>query len=158
MRDVTNNETLNQTLAPAARTVTATGTTVDTGRDGYARAANFVLGLWTDGVNTFTFEDSPDDSAWTAMVAAKLDFPVGLVAGVESGASIIIDAAAEDNVSFSVGLLSTQRYVRVVQTVSGGPGTGLVSGVDIVTGNLRAAGNAGQPMTSAGYQRTQPSI
>lgn len=149
-----DNETLNQSLAPAARTVTATGATVDSGRDGYAREAVIDAGAWTDGVHTFTFEDSPDDSNWTALVAAELDDPAGLL----SGATIVIDAADEDDVLIHIGLLSAERYTRIVQTISGGPGTGLVSGAYVVTGNLRPAGGAGQPMSVTGTQRTQPSI
>ena len=150
---------VDQTLAPAARTATANGSSVRSGREGYPRAAHFHLGLYTDGTHTFTFEDSPDGSSWTALTASQLAFPSGLATGVEVGASIVIDNVAEDNTSFKVGLLSEEDYTRVVHTVAGGPSTGLVSGVDIETGPpLRAAGGAGQPMSASGYQRTQPSI
>ena len=149
-----DNEILQQSLPPAARTVTATGATIDTGRDGYARMAVLDLGLFVDGVHTFTFEDSPDDTVFTPLPVIELDDQEGKL----TGNTVVVDAVEDDNTLVKIGLLSVERFVRIVQTITGGPATGLVSGASIVTGNLRAAGGVGQPISVAGIKRIQPSI
>lgn len=142
------------TLDKVARTDgTVNGTAIRTGRDGYARMALLDIGTWTDGTHTFTFEQSADNSTWTALTAQQLDDPAGLL----SGATIVIDAADEDDVLIEIGLLATEDYTRVVQ-VTASSTTGLVAGAKIATGNLRHGGGVGQPMSASGFKRISPSI
>ncbi len=154
MRSIPDNLDFAISLDKVARTDgTVNGTTVDTGRDHFQRMAKLDAGLYVDGVHTFTFEDSPDDSVFTALAAEKLDDPAGLLAG----AAIVIDDVAEDNVIIEIGLLTTERYVRAKQVTTGST-TGLIAGVTIASGAKRHAGLKGQPMSAVGKERTQPVI
>lgn len=153
-RSIVENQTVTRSLAPAARTATANGTAVQTGADAYARAAVLDIGLWTDGSHVFKFQSSTDGSTWTNMTVADIGDPnSALDSGLATTdvAIITVDGATDDDVIHQLDLLTISEYVRAVCTVSGGPSTGLVSGVTIVTGHPRRfAGSTGQPMSAAG--------
>ncbi len=150
-----DNQTRTISLDKVVRTASANGTWIDTGRDAHERMFELDVGLWVDGVHTFSFEHSVDASTAVALTRAQLDDPAGLLT---ASGTIVIDAADEDNLIIQLGILGTHRYVRPVQTVTGSPSTGLISGVSVVESELRAAGGVGQPMSATGYQRIQPVI
>lgn len=108
------------TLAPAARTAAATGTTIDL--QGYEGALiQAVVGTITDGTHTLTVEESADGTTWTAVAAADL---TGSFANLAS------------NTNQKVGYRGTKRYIRVNTTVSGAT-TGGVYSVVVVRSNPR---------------------
>lgn len=114
------------TIVPAgARTTTTTGTSVDRMTDeGGFRSAMVVIntGTITDGTHTVEVQDSPDNSAWTAVANEFLQ-------GTEPAI-----AAANDDTVFEIGYTGHQRYLRVVITVSGTPATGGIYGALVLLG------------------------
>lgn len=97
------------TIAPAAiRTATVTGAAVELKQQAAGPVPIvFNVGVITDGTHTPSIEDSPDNSAWTAVT--ELD---GTLAALASGVLQI------------VGYKGAARYVRAKVTVTGSPGTG----------------------------------
>ena len=77
------------------------------------------VGTWTDGTHTFTLEDSPDDSTWTAVAA-------GLFNGV-----CVVDGAADDEQQYKIDYLGSEQYVRVTVT-SSGVTTGLAGAAAVI--------------------------
>lgn len=146
MRSLPDSQNFTQTIAPQVITDgTINGTAVQNSGAADARAAVIHAGAWTDGTHTFTFEDSPDGTTWTALTAAELDDPDDKL----TGAAVVIDGAADDNIEIQIGLLSAEDYVRVV-CVTTGSTTGLLAGASIQEGHpLRYAGKL-HPMKAAG--------
>ncbi len=131
LRDIRNGISVVSCLPPLLRAATASGTGVD--MKGFDSAVAVVdVGAGTDGQFTFTMEDSPDDSAWTAVVAAEQD-----------GSFVVADAEVSPDTGVStisrVGYKGGQRYIRVVATESSGsspvPATGINFGVQIILGH-----------------------
>ena len=132
LRDLKNNLSPAQSLAPAARTASANGTGVDL--QGYGSAmAQFDLGLYTDGSYTLSVEESSDDSTYTVVAAADLE-----------GTLSVVDDATKDNTIQRVGYKGTKRYIRAVVTEgsSPAPSTGLVLGAAILRGHPSQAPTA----------------
>jgi hypothetical protein len=122
MKDLHHDMSGVQSLAPAARTASANGTGVDL--RGYEGALVLVdAGAYTDGAHAFTLEESDDDSTYTDVAAADI-----------LGSEPTIDDAAEDNMVYTFGYRGGKRYVRVVQTVTGSPSTGLIAGAAVLRG------------------------
>lgn len=108
------------TLAPAARTAGATGTTVDLQNfDGALIQA--LVGTITDGTHSLTVQESADGTTFTNVDAADLQ---GSFAALASGTNQ------------KVGYLGSKRYVRVNADVSGATSGG-VYGVLVVRGAAR---------------------
>jgi len=130
MRDAYHNQSVASVLAPAARTSTATGETVDL--LGYGSATFiFDVGVATDGVFAFTIEESANDSDWTTVAAGNL-----------LGTAPTVDAAgdpAEDEQVYTCGYAGSARYVRAKCTVTGSPSTGAVFAVSVVRGHPHVA-------------------
>ena len=117
-RDLKSNIDIVASLAPAARTATASGAGVDL--RGYESAvAAFVPGTVTDGAHTPSVEESDDDSTFTAVAAADL---LGSLADLAS------------NVTQRVGYRGSKRYIRAKITVSGAS-TGAVDAALVIRGN-----------------------
>ena len=117
-RDLTSNIDVVTSLAPAARTATATGGGVDL--RGYESAVvTFVPGTVTDGAHTPSVEDSDDNSAFTAVAAADL---LGSLADLAS------------NTVQRVGYRGGKRYVRAKIAVSGAT-TGALDAALVIRGN-----------------------
>ena len=152
MRSLADSQEFAHTLLPVARTATATGSSVDTGSDSDARTVLFDIGLWTDGTHEFTFERKTEEAAgFTEMVAAEFNDKDGVLETVGDGNSVIVLDGSNDNDFFQIDLLTTDEIIRVVQTVTGGPVTGLVSAVVIQNGHpLRVAGGSANPGDAAG--------
>lgn len=117
-RDLKSNIDIVASLAPAARTATASGTGVDL--RGYESAVvTFVPGTVTDGVHTPSVEESDDDSAFSAVAANDL---LGSLAALAS------------NVIQRVGYRGGKRYIRANITVTGAT-TGAVDAALVIRGN-----------------------
>lgn len=120
-----NTAISKQTLMPAARTATATGTTVDlmTDEGGFRSAMVLVsVGVVTDATHTVEVQDSPDNSTWTAVADEFLQ-----------GTEPAITSSNDERVH-EIGYTGHKRYLRVVVTVSGTPTTGGVYGASILLG------------------------
>lgn len=74
-------------------------------------------------------QDSPDNSAWTDVVASEL---VGADAGVNT---VTFDEATQDNTVKQLGYLGLQRYTRVAVTA----GAGAFAAVALQASNLATA-------------------
>lgn len=109
-RDLVHNLSMQQVLAPAARTATANGAGIATA-DFNAIAFLFEFGTVTDGTHTPSLQDSPDNSTWTAVPASGLlDSQLAAVtSGAGNGSSTVQ----------KVGYIGGQPYVRGIITVSG---------------------------------------
>lgn len=121
-RDLKNNVTAVQSLAPAARTATADGAAVDLAN--YGRAMVVIdAGTASGTTPSLTFEVQESDTTtpgdFTAVADADLD-------GTEP-----IITTANDEATYEIGYRGRKRYLRVViKAVSGTtpslPCTGLV--------------------------------
>lgn len=142
------NVAFRHTLKPAARTATATGTTV-TMKDGDKCDIIFDLGTWTDGVHTFSVESAPSTAAGAAGTFAPV--PVADLydrTGILNGSGhLVVDAAPEDDAIITISYVGGDDWIRVVQTITGSPATGMVAGVVIAVHLLRAVGNT--PLASS---------
>ena len=118
MIDLESKLDVSQSLAPAAVTSTATGSSVDLLRYGSAMVV-INPGTRTDGTHTPKVQDSPDDSVWTDLASSKIN---GTLAAI---ASTTVQ---------KVGIRTSDRYIRVVVTVAGAT-TGAVYSADVVRGN-----------------------
>lgn len=118
MRDLVNNINDVTSLAPAARTATANGTSVDL--QGYNSAeVLFVVGAITDGTHTPKVQESDDNSAFTDVAAADQDGTL---------------AALAASTNQAVGYKGNKRYLRAVSTVSGATTGGVYAAV-VIRGN-----------------------
>lgn len=128
-----NNQTAIALTSPKAVTATedpANGVDLQ----GFEGALILVdAGLWTDGTHTFSIEDSDDDSVFTAVAATLLQ-----------GTAPVILGLTNDNKIHQIGYLGTKRYVKILNTVTAGPSTGLVYGTAVIKGFPRRA-----PVTQA---------
>lgn len=124
-KDLYNNLLVKQTIVPAVRTTTATGTNVDRKEDGSDFQAALIVvatGTITDGTHTIEVQDSADGTTFAPVADDYLQ-------GVEPAI-----VAADDNKVFELGYLGLKRYLRVVVTVSGSPATGGAIGAAVVLG------------------------
>ncbi|MDX2027694.1 MAG: hypothetical protein SFW62_03560 [Alphaproteobacteria bacterium] len=126
IRDLLRNTLAVQSLSPAARTSTGTGTAVDLrGYDGAMVTVSF--GAWTDGTHTPSVIHSVDGTSYSACSASDLDGSFTAVSGT-AGAHAIQQ----------VGYIGTQRFVAVLMTVGSGT-TGALSSANVIAGYPRNA-------------------
>jgi hypothetical protein len=122
-----DNVLVQRTLAPAARTATANGTTVDRAADGARYQDALVVidaGVVTDGTHTFAVEESADGSDWAAAADADLQ-----------GAEPAVTSSNDDTV-YQIGYTGAARYLRVAVTVAGAT-TGGIYSATVVLSNAR---------------------
>lgn len=121
MKDLYNNLVAVQSLAPAARTASANGASVDLQ---FFEGALVVVhsGARTDGTHAYKLQESDDNSTFTDVAAGDL-----------LGSLPTVAAAGDQNKEFSFGYIGSMRYVRVVVTISGAT-TGAVGGASVVKG------------------------
>ena len=118
------------TIRPQAATATVTGSTVDL--KGYDAATVILdVGAWTDGTHTFSAEEAEDDGTgspdtWAAVADADLD-----------GTEPVVDGATDDDTVVAIGYRGNARFLRVVNTITGSPATGLVFAATVVRGAPR---------------------
>ena len=120
MRSFQDDYAIGVSLAPAARTASANGSSADL-KDCNAALVIVHFGAWTDGTHTPSLEESADDSTWTAVAAGDLD---GSFTAKNSDSS-----TAKQQI---VGYKGTARYIRVVMTIAGSPSTGMLSSACIL--------------------------
>jgi hypothetical protein len=116
-----------QALAPALRTASATGGSID--RWGFGSLSFLVsAGAWTDGTHTVSADHSNDGSTWEAIPAEELTtaFPV-------------VDAGGDASQAYVVGYIGDRRYVRGKSAVSGSPVTGAIVGITVLLGRPHSA-------------------
>jgi hypothetical protein len=118
--DIKQNQDVQNSLAPAARTATANGSGVDLANFASATVA-FSVGTITDGTHTPKVQESDDNSTFTDVGAADL---IGTLAALAS------------NVNQRVGYRGTKRYVRAVTTIAGATTGGVYAGV-VIRGDAR---------------------
>jgi hypothetical protein len=114
-------------LAPALRTTSANGVTIDRAEDNsYFQSVLFVIqsGAITDGTHTVSFEDSDDGSTWAATTVLQGTPPA--------------IGSSNDNVQYAIEYTGLKRYVRVVVTTTGTT-TGGIVGATAILGNPRSA-------------------
>ncbi|MDZ4250295.1 MAG: hypothetical protein U0990_09430 [Candidatus Nanopelagicales bacterium] len=108
------------TLGPAARTSSATGSTIDLATYRFP-TVHALVGTITDGTHVLDVEEADDDGTgtpdtWADVAAADL---LGAFATLAS------------DVNQSVTYLGKKRFLRVNVTVTGGPATGGVYAVGV---------------------------
>lgn len=116
MRDLKNNLSVSQSLAPASRTASANGTGVDLQGKG-AAAVVFHPGAIASGTWTPSVEESDDNSSFSAVAAADLEGTLGNLAA---------------NTIQRVGYKGVKRYIRAVLTTASSPASSLVS-AEVIT-------------------------
>lgn len=120
-RDLKNNLSSRQSLAPAARTASANGSEVSI-LDDVAVAVEVVVGTVTDGTFTPKLQHRDESSdSWVDCTADELEGSF---------------AALETDTNQLVGYKGTKKNVRAVVTEAGAspaPSTGAVFGVNILS-------------------------
>lgn len=127
MKDLKSQLAAGHSLGPSARTASANGSQVDL--QGFEGALVCIYhGAWTDGVHTYSIQESnTSDSGFTAVAAADLQ-----------GTAPAVSSADSDNTVTRIGYLGSKRYLRVIVTIGGSPlVTGAVSAALIVRGEKR---------------------
>ena len=105
--DIENAISVLQTLLPAARTATVNGTTVDI--QGFQSAAIIItFGTWTDGTHTPSIQHSTDGTTFTNCDSNSLNTTLSAVS-----------SAAGNGTVQKIGYTGSNRYLRVVMTVTG---------------------------------------
>ncbi|QLI80797.1 hypothetical protein HZU75_04225 [Chitinibacter fontanus] len=120
MQDIRNILDFQQSLPPAARIATATGTGIDTVNYN-SIAAVFEMGAITDGTHTPVLQESDDNSTFTPVAAANM---TGTLSNMVA------------NSVQKVGYLGVKRYLRASFTIAGAT-TGAVSSAVIIGGDCR---------------------
>lgn len=124
MRDMRSDLGVVQSVAPAAHTADATGSSADL--QGFEAATVVIdLGVWTDGTHTFEVQESSDDNTFTAVADADL-----------IGTEPVMDAADEDLTIHTLAYIGSKQFIRVNATVASAT-TGAVYGVSIARGEAR---------------------
>lgn len=122
LRDLENNVSVAQSLVPAARAATGTGSAVDL--QGYGAAMAVVqFGAWTDGSHTPSLQHSADGTTYVACDTNSLN-----------GSFTAVSGTAGSNTVQKIGYKGGYRYVRALMTITGGT-TGALSCVEITRGN-----------------------
>lgn len=142
MRSLSDNQFFTQTLGTIIRTASENGAEVDSGADSDARTALIHVVTWTNGVHKFTVEARElSADAWVPLTADELHDRDGVLDPSDFNSINIVDATTDATV-FELDLLTTKKQARVVQTVTGASGNGLIAGALIQNGHpLRFAGN-----------------
>jgi len=138
MKDLANNISVAQSLAPAVRTADANGTGIDL--QGF-ESATIVVDTGAEGVTLsssvkidFILEDSDDDSTYAAVTSNNL---VTDGAVDSSGIFLTLDDNAETPQVASIGYVGGKRYVRVTADFSGTHSTGTPLSVSVIKGHPR---------------------
>lgn len=122
-----DNVLVRRAISPAgARTNgTVNGASIDLGANGGAASVTVavVTGTLTDGVHTFSVDESDDASSWTAV-------PAGNIQG-----TVTVTAATNDDTQFEFGVRPGKRYLRVNCVTSGTTTGGIYAAVVVLGGN-----------------------
>jgi hypothetical protein len=109
---------------------------------GYRSCFAFIdADAWTDGTHTCALNESDDNSTFTVVAAADLEFTEA--GPINSSGQIVIDGAADDDAAFKVGYAGSSRYVRW-EIVTTGATTGAIIGGGLIAGHKRLKGKLNQ--------------
>tara|TARA_R100000655_G_scaffold77938_1_gene117280 strand:- start:14150 stop:14599 length:450 start_codon:yes stop_codon:yes gene_type:complete len=138
MRDLANNISIAQSLAPAVRTADANGTGVDLQ---FFESATIVVDTGAEGDTLsssvkidFKLEESSDDSSYSA-VTSQSSVTDGTVDS--SGIFLTLDANGETPQVMSIGYVGGARYVRVVADFTGTHSNGTPVAASVIKGHPR---------------------
>lgn len=124
MRDLYHNLLVTQPVNPSVATTTQTSGAIDL--QGYGSASVvFSLGQSGDTLSgslywTLKLQHSDDDSSYTNVAAADV---------IDGITSIVVDDAAEDERSYSMGYIGNKQYIKAVATPTGSHSNGTPLGV-----------------------------
>lgn len=124
--DIKSNVDVDQSILKAAKTASENGASFQIA-DYDAVSVIIDAGAWTDGIHTFTVQESDDNSAWTAVADGDL----------YGDSEPVIDGAADDDQKYRIGYKGNKKYMRVITVVSGTT-TGAIYGALILKGSKRA--------------------
>lgn len=131
MRDLKSNIASRQSIAPALRTVTATGSAVD--RLGFESVTfNVHVGDWTDGTHAFSVEHSDDNVTYSAVTSDEL---IGAAPTIADDGQSPSGIPTFENENVLVGYKGHKRHIRAKITTTGSPATGAFIGVDVILGH-----------------------
>lgn len=139
MRDLLNNSTVTQSIAPQAVTTLVNGTGVDIA--GYSGVvARFQVGAYSSGTAKLILEDSDDNSTYAVVTTADVFAASGDTAITVSASGIVVtvDAATEDNMNYSVGYKGGKKYLRASAIAT----AEIIVGAEIEKAFGRTEGNA----------------
>lgn len=125
-RDIYSNVGSVQSLAPAARTASASGSSADLQNFDGALIV-IAAGAWTDGSHTFEVQESDDDATFTAVADADLQ-----------GSEPVVSSAGTAGQVYEIGYVGNKRYIRVIATVASAT-VGAAYGALIVRGHPNVA-------------------
>lgn len=138
MKDLANNISAAQSLAPAVRTSDTNGTGVDL--QGF-ESATIIVDTGAEGVTLstsvkidFKLEESSDDSTYTAVTSATA-VTDGTVDS--NGVFLTLDDNAETPQIASIGYVGGARYIRVVADFTGSHSTGTPVAASVIKGSPR---------------------
>ena len=138
MKDLANNISIIQSIAPVVGTSDTNGTGVDLQ---FFESATAVVdtGVEGDTLSTsvkidFKLEDSDDNSTFTA-VTSSLHVTDGSVDS--NGIFLTLDANAETPQVTSIGYVGGKRYLRVVLAKTGTHSNGTPLGAMVIKGHAR---------------------
>ena len=138
MKDLANNISAAQSLAPAVRTSDTNGTGVDL--QGF-ESATIIVDTGAEGVTLstsvkidFKLEESSDDSTYTAVTSATA-VTDGTVDS--NGVFLTLDDNAETPQIASIGYVGGARYSRVVADFTGSHSTGTPVAASVIKGSPR---------------------
>ena len=141
MKDLKNNISVVQTIAPVAGAIDATGTGIDL--QGY-ESCTFVIDAGIEGISLsgsnkieIELEESTDNSTWTDVTASTS--VIGATPD-SSGKVATFDADGEIPAVATVGYIGDKRYVRAVANFSGTHGTATPYSVTAIRGSARHNG------------------
>ena len=141
MKDLKNNISVVQTIAPVAGAIDATGTGIDL--QGY-ESCTFVIDAGIEGISLsgsnkieIELEESTDNSTWTDVTASTS--VIGATPD-SNGVVATFDADAEIPAVATVGYIGDKRYVRAIANFSGTHGAGTPLSVSVIRGSARHNG------------------
>lgn len=120
--DIKSNVDVDQSILKAAKTASENGASFEIA-DYHAVSVLIDAGAWTDGIHTFTVQESDDNSTWAAVADTDL----------YGDSEPVIDGAADDDQKYRIGYKGNKRYMRVITVVSGTT-TGAIYGALILKG------------------------
>ena len=109
-------------VAPIAVTATASSAAIDMASHNECIIL-LNTGLWVDGTNTFTLEESDASGSGYTTVAA---------ADRAGDTDPVILGVTNDNTLYKFVYTGSKRYVRLTNTVTASPATGLVYGITTI--------------------------
>lgn len=150
MRSIHDNMRSAVTIPVAAQVEAndGNGTGVDV-RDADSVQFLVVIGTWTDGDHSITFEDSEDGTTYAPCEVADLD-PLTTTGVLESdGLTVLIDDDTRADTVLQIGYVGGKGYVRAVNDAANDT-DGAIYGVVVQQANRRFEGRNPMQLDSTG--------